>query len=437
MSKYLCVGMGATNFALASSVLESGDEVMGLDDNPTPEMLSTAGALNFEILKTPEKKVLSQIARNCDFCVPAPGLPDSHSIYKSISGRKLLSELDYASDLTNTPMIAITGTNGKSTVVDLVAKTLDIAGHKAVIAGNADTALSEAVRSAPGADFFVVEASSFGLRHTKRFAPLISAWLNFETNHLDKHLSLKAYRQSKAKIWANLTSSSSWAANKAEPEVMSSCPKIGRGAFFGTKDADFYYSGGAIYGPENFVIAKEELWRSLNHDLLNAQAAAAVAFLAGVENTHIAKALKNYGGLEHRIEKVLSLNDVDWYNDSKATTPHATKAAVSSFDRVVLIAGGRQKTDNLSELKGLKSIKALVAIGEAASELQSIFEDLCPVRIASDMKEAVVIADELSEPQDAVLFSPACASFDWYESFEQRGADFKRKVQELVAGNKR
>ncbi len=189
-----------------------------------------------------------------------------------------------------------------------------------------------------------------------------------------------------------------------------------------------------LAGPAGPFIAISELTRSQPHDLANALAVAAIAGAVGATEDGINETLRSFTGLAHRLEYLGSWDDVSWYNDSKATVPHATVAAVGGFESVILIAGGRSKGLSFDPLRAtVPPVRSVVAIGDAAAEIEATFSDLVPVSRAASMQAAIEQADELAEPGDAVLLSPACASFDWYANYVQRGIDFSNLVQAEVA----
>jgi UDP-N-acetylmuramoylalanine--D-glutamate ligase len=298
-------------------------------------------------------------------------------------------------------------------------------GAKAVAAGNIGVPLVEAV--AGPADAFVVEVSSFQLELTDRFHPAVAVWLNLAPDHLDWHPDLESYGRAKARIWARQTADDSAVVNAEDPGVMawaSGAP--GRVVTFGLGGADFSVVDGVLRtdaGDELVPVAS--LRRALPHDVGNALAASAAALAAGATIDGVRDALRRWEGFPHRVTLVGDAGGVQWYDDSKATNPHAALAAMRGFDSVVLIAGGRNKGLDLSVL-------AVVAIGEAAPEVAAAFDGVRPVTVAESMDEAVRAALAAARPGDSVLLSPGCASFDSYRSYAERGDDFRRAVGEVL-----
>lgn len=450
-NRLLLAGFGAANQAVAKALRQSVPEVLEIlafDDALASENLAAAEHLSVELVEAPDEKVLKQLLAACDAVVPTPGMSDFHRLFELLDTQKVLSEYDIFADLDDRPFVAVTGTNGKTTVTELVCRMLRRSEVKAVAAGNTDLALTAAA-SDREAELFVVEASSFQLRHTRNFRPMSAAWLNFTPDHLDVHRSLQSYEDSKALVWGcsrgrQQIASGSSIANVDDPVVTKRAPD---GAVFfsctdaHSKEADFCVSNGWLLAEGEKFAEVAELPRSRPHDLSNALAATALALAAGGKLTAAAEVLRDFSGLPHRLQLVAESGGVEWYNDSKATTPHATAAAISGFESVVLIAGGRNKGLELAPMAAAASsaetdspVRAVVAIGETAPEIGLLFAGYCPVTTASSMAEAVAAAAELSKPGDAVLLSPACTAHDWYSDYKQRGDDFTREAQAAAEG---
>jgi UDP-N-acetylmuramoylalanine--D-glutamate ligase len=332
------------------------------------------------------------------------------------------------------PIVAITGTNGKTTVTTMVTAMLDAAGIACVDAGNNDLPLVAAIDD-PAPEWFVVEASSFRLGRTRGWAPRVATWLNLAPDHLDVHATHADYEAAKARIWSAQASTDVAVGNLDDPVVarhLAAAPA--RHVSWSTSDpaADYHLSGGELVGPDGVIVAATELPRALDHDVSNALAAAATAEAAGCPRHAVREVRVGCGPLPHRVAPVATIDGATFYDDSKATVPHAALAAVRGFDSVILIAGGRNKGLDLGTLAdGVDHIRAVVAIGEAAPDVQAAFDGLRPVEVAGSMSEAVATAARLAQPGDAVLLSPACASFDWYPSYAARGDDFAAAVHAL------
>ena len=422
-------GMGATNLAVATAVLRRGGEIVAVDDNPSEATRSSAEALGIPLRSPPGGGDLAQLMRGCSAFVPTPGLPDRHRALQAaaLAGAAVTSEFDLAADWDSRPVVAITGTNGKTTVTTLVAAAL-APSTAAVAAGNNELPLVSAI-DASEPSMFVVEASSFRLGRSRCFRPRVAAWLNFTPDHLDVHASLSVYEEAKAAVWRHHGPDEVAVVNVADPVVERRRPKGGRVLTFGAARSDLAVRGGVLWACGEPLLEIGEMPRRFPHDLRNAEAVAACALAAGAPPQDVRDVLATFRGLPHRLELVARTATGCWYNDSKSTTPAATVAAAGAFDSVILIAGGRNKGLDLARLAdAAPSVRAVVAIGECAGEVRTVFSGLRPVRIAGDMVAAVAMAGEMADPGDAVVLSPGCASFDWYGSYVQRGEDFTAAV---------
>lgn len=447
-NRLLLAGFGAANQAVARALRRSALEsleLLAFDDKPTSKNLAAAEHLSVDLVETPDEKTLKQLLAAAEAVVPTPGMPDSHQLFELLSQQTVLSEYDIFAALDDRQFAAVTGTNGKTTVTELAREMLCKSGIKTVTAGNTDIALTAASLNSQ-TEFFVVEASSFQLRHTKNFQPRAAVWLNFTPDHLDVHRSLQSYEDSKALVWGcsqgnPLIGSGGAIANADDPVVSKRAPD--GAVFFGSAaEADFSLSDGWLMAEGERFIQVAELPRNRPHDLANALAATALTLASGGNLAATAEVLRNFEGLPHRLQLVAEGGGIKWYNDSKATTPHATAAALRGFKSVVLIAGGRNKGLDLTPLALAASgaennpvpsrVRAVVAIGETAPEIGLLFAKDCPVTTASSMSQAVAAAAELSNSGDAVLLSPACASYDWYSDYKQRGDDFTREARAIA-----
>jgi UDP-N-acetylmuramoylalanine--D-glutamate ligase len=445
--KALVVGLGVTGAAVARALLARGHDVVVADDAAGPAARAAADDLKLDLVEAPSTDELAALVAGAEAVLPAPGLPARHPLFTAArsAGVPVLSEFDLASWWDDRPLLAITGTDGKTTVTTLVRDMLLASGLAAVAVGNTPVPLVAAIDD-PATDVFVVEASSFRLEHSQRFAPAVGTWLNFAPDHLDSHPNLASYEAAKARIWRDQSAEQVAVGNADDPVVarhLAAAPA--RHATFAlAADADFHLVGGAapggcLTGPGEggagpVEIARVgELQRALPHDIANGLAAAATALAGGASIEGVRRGLLDFRGLPHRVALVGEAGGVRFYDDSKATTPHAAATAVAGFESVVLIAGGRNKGVDLEALaESAGPIRAVVAIGEAAPEVVAAFDGVRPVTRAGSMDEAVRAAVDLARPGDAVLLSPGCASFDWYGSYGERGDDFARAVGEAT-----
>jgi len=413
----LVYGMGVTGEAVADALERRGVAVLRADDDPAR---GGAGSLD-----------------DVGMLVPSPGVPEHHPVVIEAIRRGLpvVSELDLATDWDERrhPVVAITGTDGKTTVTTMVTEMLIASGRKAMAVGNTDVPFVAALDA--DVDVFVVEASSFRLRWAERFAPKVATWLNLAPDHLDWHGSVGAYADAKARIFEHQSAGDVAIGNADDPAVMKALSTApARHVTFGAADGDYRVREGELLTPSGeLVVGVADLPRSLPHDVANALAAAATSLEAGATLDGVRGVLSSFRGLPHRVAFVIEADGIRWYDDSKATAPHATAAAVAGFEHVVLIAGGRNKGLDLSALADTADhVRAVVAIGESAPDVIAAFRQRVPVTEAASMDEAVAAARRAARAGDAVLLSPGCASFDWYHSYAERGDDFVRAVRDLV-----
>lgn len=430
-----CVyGLGVTGAAVATAILSHGLEVVACDDAIDGATAVRAAVAGVE-LRRPDPAGLVELLGAVDAVIPAPGLPESHPVFAAAarSDRPILSEFDLAAAWDDRPWVAITGTNGKTTVTTLVTAMLRASGLRTHDVGNTDVPLVAAIAD-PDDQLFVVEASSFRLGHSRHVRPAVGTWLNYAPDHLDVHASLERYEQAKARIWTEQLPTDVAVANAEDPVVMRHAVGPGRVLTFGMAGADYRVEGDRLVGPDGESFGEiGSMFRSLPHDLTNALAAAATAQAGGASVEGIATALGSFEGLAHRVMQIGRLEGIDYYDDSKATTPHAVSSAVSGFTSVVLIAGGRNKGVDLSVLGALAPpVRAVVGIGEAGDEVVAAFGDLPGIAVQS-MSDAVDAARQFAVAGDVVVLSPGCASFDWYRNYHERGEDFSRLVRERMA----
>jgi UDP-N-acetylmuramoylalanine--D-glutamate ligase len=424
----LVVGLGVTGEAVAARMISRGDVTVVEDRPDGPGVAGRAArleALGVTVVGAPATGELARLVADATVVVPSPGVPEAHPVFglAEAAGVPVLSEIELAAtaarDLGRT-LVAVTGTNGKTTVTTLIAEMLTAAGIAATAAGNIGRPLIDAVHDP--VDVVVAEVSSFQLRFTREFRPRVAVFLNASQDHLDWHPSFAAYVAAKARIFANQAGDDLLVYNIDDPAVAAAAGS-----------APARRLGVSASDPGDLVAS--DLPRHAPHDVANALAASAAARDLGASEEAIGLVLRSFSGLPHRTTPVGQTRGVTFVDDSKATNPHAALAAISGYDSVVLIAGGRNKGLDLSVLATRADrMRAVVAIGEAAGEVAAAFEGRVPVSKAGSMAEAVRTAATLARPGDTVLLSPACASFDWYPGYAARGDDFAACVAALMAG---
>jgi UDP-N-acetylmuramoylalanine--D-glutamate ligase len=383
---------------------------------------------------------------SADLVVVSPGVPLEQPVFDALRqrGTETIGELELAWRWLKGPVIAITGTKGKSTTTTLVGRMLQAEGRKAVVGGNIGVPLSAQVDESTPETVHVVETSSFQLETTTTFRPWIALWLNLAADHLDRHPSVDAYAAAKARVFANQTSDDWAVLNALDPIVM------GHGTTSAAQKVYFAPSGSVERG---FMVEGEWIVRRTDteaerlipvsaveltgrHMLGNVVAAAAVAATAGVGMRAMVEALRGFRGLEHVMEPVGEVDGVRFVNDSKATNVEAARRSIESFEGgVVALIGGRFKGGDLRELAPAmrERGRAVIAIGEAASRVREALSGTVPVVEATSMREAVSRGYEAARPDGVVLLAPACASFDWFRDYAERGRSFKDEVETLKA----
>ena len=384
---------------------------------------------------------------NADLIVLSPGVP--HTIPPVARAREkgipVIGEIELAYHFINIPIVAVTGTNGKSTTTLLITEMLNHSGFSAIAGGNLGTPLIELVDRQHTADFIVAEISSFQLDTTQNFKPLVSVILNITDDHLDRYPDFAAYARSKARIFKNQSMGDICVLNEADETILSVAENLAarRFVFNSQKFSEnrSWISEHTIwfYTPESGEqhVDTGEILLVGRHNLENISAAGLAVLAIGGTTGGIQGALKNFKGLPHRVTYVDTVGGIRFYDDSKATNVNAVDRALESFDTpVVLIMGGRDKGGGYESLtpRVAKSVRHLVVLGEAAGKITSAFKDIVPVTDAADMAGAVKAAAQAAAPGDCVLLSPACSSFDMYESYAHRGEDFARAVNLLKRG---
>ena len=425
----LVLGLGVSGCAASEALISRGYNVCVVDDYLSESIHEWADDLSLELLPIPESDKWDNLLQRFSQIVVSPGIPDRHPVFDSAFrvGALIIDEGDLASKWDNRPRCAVTGTNGKTTVVTLVTEMLKHSGLNAFAAGNLETPVVAAIEDTT-ADCFVIEASSFRLAHTLSFEASPAVWLNFAPDHLDHHLNLDSYLNAKKRVWEGVTKKSDALANFSDPIVKQHSPEGATG--FGVMGSCSYVEGFNLLIEDDVVVDIRDLPRNMPHDLENAQAALLLAKKFGADMGSCIEILNGFTGLKHRVELGAQKNGISFINDSKSTTPHSTVSALRGFQDVVLIVGGKNKGLDLTILKEAKPV-AVIAIGEASEEMTEVFKEVCSSKIANTMNEAVELAYKKAPPMGTVLLSPACSSFDWYGSYSERGSDFIRAVSEL------
>jgi UDP-N-acetylmuramoylalanine--D-glutamate ligase len=443
IDRVLVYGVGVAGMATVRALTRRNIDLIAVDDAASDTQRAELKRLGVELVEAPNAAMLDDLVGRSAMVAPAPGVPESHPVIAAArrADRRVVTELDLAYEWESVraggprPILAVTGTDGKTTTTMLTAAILTSAGRSTVACGNTDVPMVEALDL--DVDCFVVEATSFRLAFCDSFRAEASAWLNLAEDHLDWHESTKTYESAKARLWSHVRANDTAIGWIDDPVVMRHLARARcRRVTFGHDRADYRVADGRLVGPLGEIAPVDALSRCLPHDVTNALCAAALVLESGLADRRaVAAALPEFRAPHHRIEFVGEADGIRWFDDSKATTPHAVRTAVRGFDNVILVAGGRNKGLDLGEIAEEKQrIRAVVAIGEAAPEIVRAFDGLRPVEIANDMGEAVAKARGLATSGDVVLLSPGCTSFDWYDGYARRGEDFSRRVRELIGG---
>ncbi len=431
-------GLAVAGAATVRALRRHGVDVIVADDDVTVERQRLADEFGVDIVERPTAAQLDALLGSCDLVSPAPGIPETHDIIVRAQARdvELVSEIELAYRWEQQrpggprPMVAVTGTDGKTTTTMLAVEMLRAAGLRTVDAGNTDTPLVDAI--ALDLDAFVVEATSFRLAWTPSFRAEGAAWLNLAPDHLNWHRSMESYEVAKAQIFANQRDGDVAIGFVDDPAVMRRLDVApARHVTFGASGADYHTSDGSLYGPAGVICEVSAMRRSLPHDITNALAAAALVMETGLaDRSAVGAALATFTGPPHRLEHLGTWDDVAWFNDSKATTPHAAAAAIRSFDHIVLIAGGYDKHVDLSPMAGDRDrVDVVIALGATAPAVIAAFDGVARCEVVDDLAAAVDLARAVAVPGSTVLLSPGCASFDQYRNFEERGEHFRTLVE--------
>jgi UDP-N-acetylmuramoylalanine--D-glutamate ligase len=442
--KVSVIGAARSGAAVAMLLKSQGANVFVSDMAYTDKLPSSLLNLQSEKIEY-EVGGHSDRVYECDLMVISPGVPSNAPVILEAQKRKIkiVSELEVGSWFCRAPIVAITGSNGKTTTTVLTGRILSDAAKKHVVAGNIGTAFSSVVLELVETDIAVLEVSSFQLDDIDSFRPKISVLLNITPDHMDRYdHSMEKYAAAKARIFKNQLADDviiyniddAWT-NKMVMQAR--CRKIGFSIQQKLNNGAFIEDGKlitAIDGTRTEIIDINQIFIKGMHNLYNSMAAVLVGQLLGVDAAFIQSTLKTFEGVEHRLEFVRRINNVSYYNDSKATNVDSVWFALQSFkEPIVLFLGGRDKGNDYSRLIELvrRQVKAIVAIGESANLVEQSFKGATVITKASSMEEAVAIARFLAQPGDVVLLSPACASFDWFKNYEHRGEVFKQLVNKL------
>ena len=445
--RILVVGMGKSGKAAAQAMVKLGADVSVQDnkakDSMDPQLLTFLGDKSVKCYLGCEPEDMSAF----DMLILSPGVsPELDFIKKAQdAGAEIIGELEIAYRIGHGRYVAITGTNGKTTTTTLVGEIYKAAGRKTYVVGNIGVAVISKALAAEDDSWLVTETSSFQLETISEFRPEVSAILNLTPDHMDRHKTMENYGRAKAAIFRNQTPDQYCIINYDDAECMKLAADCrARVVPFSRKttlDFGVFVDGDTIIvkdeeGQITEICRPAELKIPGAHNLENALAACAIAFFGGIPADVIARVLRSFGGVEHRLELCNTIDDIRFVNDSKGTNPDASIKAIEAMkENIILIAGGYDKDASFDEFVASFEgrVKTLLLLGKTATKIKNAAENagFTDSIILKDMEACVREAYRIAQPGDVVLLSPACASWDMYTSFEQRGEHFKSCVRAL------
>ncbi len=437
--KVTIVGLARSGVAAARALHALG-AIVTVTDRKAPDQLSAQlSALGSDSIVVEAGGHPDRVFRDADLIVLSPGVPKIPQILAAKKrGVPVISELELAWLLSRAPYVGITGTNGKSTVTTLVGLMLERARKKVLVAGNIGNALTEDIALLKGRDWIVAELSSFQLEDIETFRPRVAAILNVTQDHLDRYRDVGGYGEAKARIFMNQRKEDFLVLNFDDPLVKAYAKRTSATVIPFSRLLRFnpgacVLDGYLAFNNQRIIHAGEIRIKGV-HNLENALAAAALSLCAGADAASVAAVLREFPGLEHRLEFVREKDGVTYINDSKGTNVGAVVKSVEGFTQpVILIAGGLDKGSDFSPLFDLfkEKVKLLILIGKAADKMAKAVGTSTETVFSQTLQDAVKLAASRSSRGDVVLLSPACASFDMFKDFEDRGRQFKEAVKNL------
>ena len=450
--KILVVGLGKTGISLAHFLSENGAQVTLTDHKSKPELSNQLEILGDLPIKYELGGHSPKIFLQQDLVILSPGVPSNLKIfeYARSQGIKITGELEFASQFIKEPMIAVTGTNGKTTCARLIEAMLKESGISTWVGGAIGIPLTDYLRLPQKAQVVIVEVSSYLLETCENFNPTNIIFTNLAENHLDRYRSMEDYVNAKRRIFRNVNLSTTSILNADDNAVVELArdPAVQRGKifYFSRKQAlepQIMNIGGSVNqggqitvrtGPEKESFSVANMKLRGRHSIENVMASVLAAREHGATHDAVQKVINTFSGLPHRLEYVRKVGGVLFYNDSKATNVHAVLRALDSFEEnVILIAGGKDTNISFEALRAMvkRKVKTLILVGEAKERINRDLGDFSETFLIGTFEEAVLIAYQKSRIADIVLLSPGCPSFDLFDSFEERGDYFKEIVRKF------
>lgn len=428
------LGAGASGLGAARLARARGASVRAFDSGD-PEKLAERAALFAEEgveLRTGDEAL--SVPKGTDLAVISPGIDPASPLARAFSGGKFetVGEIEFAWRFAKAPVVAVTGTNGKTTTTDLIATVLRAAGLRTEAAGNIGLPFSEVILKGEDCDVHTLELSSFQLEGISTFRPRVAVWMNFAPDHLDRYRSVEEYRAAKMRIFENQTEAD-WSVVKEEERFHAGRKQVTFSAF--SHGADYRYEDHFIVGPEGPVLDFRKTALLGVHNAENMMAALAAAACLGLSSEKAVPALLSYRGFPHRCEPIATVGGIEYVNDSKATNLHAVESSLLGQEQpVILIAGGKDKGLDYRELRGevAGKVRRAICLGEIADHIAEAWSDLVPCDRVATLEEAVALAHAAARAGETVLFSPGTSSFDMFRGYEERGEVFREAVQGLT-----
>ena len=430
---FTVVGAGRSGLAAANALAALGGDVRLVDgaDKPRPDALDDRA----------EYRGGTNAVRPGDIAVLSPGIPEVSPVRQEVAAvaREVIGEVELFARLCPAPIVAITGTDGKSTTTTMIGAIHDASGRPTFVGGNLGNPLTEAVGKLSAEHIVVAEVSAFQLTTCDRFHPVVAVVTNISEDHLDYHGGYAPYQSAKQRVYASMGEGDVVILNRDDDQISRwSLPEGPTLRWFSIDgaDADATYRDGVLYLGSRPLMTRGELPLLGRHNVANALAAALAAEASGVSDAVIKRGLMGYAPLPHRLETVATLDGVRWVNDSKATNPNAAAAGIRAIESpLILLAGGSSKDADFSEIGALMRAHTRHAIlfGQTRDQLAEAIGEGHPVTRVETMDEAVALAADMAEDGDTVLLGPACASYDQFRSYEHRGQVFCSLVDGLRA----
>jgi UDP-N-acetylmuramoylalanine--D-glutamate ligase len=429
------LGVGLSGTAAAFLLKSEGANVTVLDSAEEKNLLkSTIDNLRSQGVRVICGPAADEDSSAYQMAVLSPGIDPVSPLARNFSLRKIdmIGELELGAQFCEIPIIAVTGTNGKTTTTELLAQMLNACGQRTIACGNIGKPLSEVARENEPFNVLTVEVSSFQLETIQTFHPSVSLWLNFAPDHLDRYRSVADYRAAKLRIFENQTEKDAAVINAAEsfPEIRPR--KISFSAY--TDQADFRLSDGAIVYQNEAVLRLADTKLRGSHNIENLMATLAAGMARGLSFREMVPPLCAYEPRPHRCEFVREVGGVGYINDSKATNLDAVEKALQAQSKpVILIAGGKDKGFTFDPLRSLvkEKVRSTILIGEMAESIRRCWGGAVKSEIANSLADAVERAHAIAKPGEIVLFSPGTSSFDMFKSYAERGDQFRALVQAL------